>query len=1184
NIVHEVSTANTQVNAAFSTNIDNLSDDVIYSFFASQPNSPQLVHEDLEQIHLDDMEEMDLRWQMAMLTIRARRFLKRTGKKLTINGNETIGFDKSNMECYNCHKRGHFARECRAPRNQNNKYKESSRRSVHVETSNSTTLVSCDGLGGYDWSDRAEEGPNYALMAFTSSSSDSKVSNDSTCLKSCLDTVKLLKFQIDQLSIDLKKFELMVLVVIDDYSRFTWVFFLATKDETSGILKSFITRIENLVDHKVKVIRCDNGIEFKNREMNQFYEMKGILRQFSVAGSPQQNRFAEKKNKTLIKGARTITPTLSFMIPFECLVTILNTKDHLGKFDGKANEGFFIRYSWNSKAFGVFNSRTRITEENLHIRFSESTPNVLGSGPDWLFDINALIRTMNYEPIITGTQSNVYASTKASDNAGQARKETEPVKYYIFLTLWTADPPFSQDLKSSYDDGSKPSSDHEKKVDEDPRNENEYNELPFDLNMPTLEDVSIFNFSNDDEDDGIVADINNLDKQSKNKKDKRGIMIRNKARLVAQGYTQDEGINYDEVFSPVARIEAIRLFLAYASFKDFLVYQMDIKSAFLYGKIKEGVYVSQPLGFEDSNFPNRVYKIEKALYRLHQAPKAWFTEVKTASTPMETQKHLLKDEDGKEVDVHMYRDCNEKKVIQMVKIHTDKNVADFHTKAFDFWSTAMAKTINEEAQLHARVDGKKIIIIKASIRRDLQLVDEEDVDCLTNSTIFEQLALMRFVQVFLDKHGDGLSNHERKYISPSHTKKIFKNMRKVGKGFFGRVTPLFLTMVVQSKFNEGSAMPTNPHHTLTILQSSSYQSQKTHKPKKPIRKVTQAPQPSDPIEHVVDEAVHKELGDSLVRAATIASILEAEQDSGGGPRCQETMGDTTTQTRVLDLEKTKTTQSNEIASLKRKVKNVKKRNKSRTHKLKRLYKVGLIPRVESSRDEASLGEDASKQERRIDAIDQDENTILVNVQDDGEIFDVNDLSGEEVVVAEQEVVKDVNKNVIEEVVNAQDSTATTTIITKEITLAQAHKALKTLKPNVKGIVIQEQEELATKRLQAKFDEEEKLARERAKKEQEANIALIETWDDIQAKINRRIVRIKSLLDVVGITAAHVFVNTTQLELVLLVNFNEKIYKVFTTANEKLRLLEQKLMLLVEVKTVSTKLMLLRELLLLMQIF
>ncbi|GKC10555.1 hypothetical protein Tco_1007337 [Tanacetum coccineum] len=205
NTAHGVSTANTQVNAAYFINIDNLSDAVICSFFASQPNSPQLAHEDLQQIHPDDMEEMYLRWQMAMLTIRARRFLKNTRRKLTINGNETIGFGKSKVECYNCHKRRNFARECRAPRNQDNKNKKSSRRSVPVETSTSTALVSCDGLGGYDWSDQADEGPNYALIAF------SEVSNDSICSKSYFKTVESLKSQNDQLLKDLKKSELMVL-------------------------------------------------------------------------------------------------------------------------------------------------------------------------------------------------------------------------------------------------------------------------------------------------------------------------------------------------------------------------------------------------------------------------------------------------------------------------------------------------------------------------------------------------------------------------------------------------------------------------------------------------------------------------------------------------------------------------------------------------------------------------------------------------------------------------------------------------------------------------------------------------------------------------------------------------------------------------------------------------------------
>ncbi|GJY64641.1 putative ribonuclease H-like domain-containing protein [Tanacetum coccineum] len=430
------------------------------------------------------------------------------------------------------------------------------------------------------------------------------------------------------------------LVVTDDYSRFTWVFFLATKDETSGILKSFITGIENLVDHKVKMIRRDNGTEFKNREMNQFCEMKGILSQFSVARTPQQNGDAERRNRTLIKAIRTMladsklpttfwaeavntacyvqnrvlvvkpynktpyelfhdrTPTLSFMRPFGCPVTILNTIDHLGKFDGKADEGFFVGYSLNIKAFRVFNGRTRIVEENLHIRFSESTPNVVGSEPDWLFDIDALIRIMNYEPIVTGTQSNGFACTKASDNVGQARKETEPVKNYILLPLWTVDPPFSQDPNNSHDDGSKPSSDNGKKVDEDPRNNSECN--------------------NQEKEDN-VNNANNVNAASTNE-------------VNAVVYVDDI------IFGSTKK----ELCFAFEKLmhEKFQMSSMGELTFFLGLQVKQkndGIFISQ------DKYVNEILK------------KFGFIEVKTASTPMETQKPPLKDEDGEEVDVHMYR-------------------------------------------------------------------------------------------------------------------------------------------------------------------------------------------------------------------------------------------------------------------------------------------------------------------------------------------------------------------------------------------------------------------------------------------------------------------------------------------------------------------------------------------------
>ncbi|GJX63931.1 putative ribonuclease H-like domain-containing protein [Tanacetum coccineum] len=289
------------------------------------------------------------------------------------------------------------------------------------------------------------------------------------------------------------------LVVTDDFSRFSWVFFLTTKDETSGILKTFITEIENQLDHKVKVIRCDNGTEFKNSVMNQFCEMKGIKREFSVARIPQQNGVAKRRNRTLIEAARTMlvdtklpttfwleavntacyvlnrvlviklhnktpyelihgrSPLIDFMKPFRCLVTILNTRDHLGKFDGKVNEGFFVGYSIVSKAIRVFNKRTRIVEETLNIKFLENTPNVIGNGPDWLFDVDSLTISMNYVLVVAGKQTNGIVGTMDYIVTGQAEKKTEPEQEFILIPFCITDLLISQGPKDSEEDsGMKP--------------------------------------------------------------------------------------------------------------------------------------------------------------------------------------------------------------------------------------------------------------------------------------------------------------------------------------------------------------------------------------------------------------------------------------------------------------------------------------------------------------------------------------------------------------------------------------------------------------------------------------------------------------------------------------------------------------------------------------------------------
>ncbi|GJZ53634.1 putative ribonuclease H-like domain-containing protein, partial [Tanacetum coccineum] len=267
------------------------------------------------------------------------------------------------------------------------------------------------------------------------------------------------------------------LVVTDDFSRFSWVFFLATKDETNEILYKFITGLENQLNHKVKIIRSDHGTEFKNHAMNEFCAKKGIKREFSVARTPQQNGVAERKNRTLIEAARTMLadsllpipfwaeavntacyvlnrvlvtkpqnktpyelligkpPSISFMRPFGCPLTILNTLDPLGKFDGKSDEGYLLGYSTTSKAFRVYNKRTKRVEENMHIDFLEDQPNVAGSGPDWMFDLDFLTNTMNYIPVSVENQVNVDAGTQEHYVAGSSEKDKEPTQEYILLPL-----------------------------------------------------------------------------------------------------------------------------------------------------------------------------------------------------------------------------------------------------------------------------------------------------------------------------------------------------------------------------------------------------------------------------------------------------------------------------------------------------------------------------------------------------------------------------------------------------------------------------------------------------------------------------------------------------------------------------------------------------------------------------
>nr|GEY26505.1 ribonuclease H-like domain-containing protein [Tanacetum cinerariifolium] len=240
-----------------------------------------------------------------------------------------------------------------------------------------------------------------------------------------------------------------------------------------SVIEEGVTRLKNYYElSAAEAIQADCDVKATNIILQSLpLEIYALAEAVNTACYVQNRVLVTKPhNKTPYELFHGRPPAISFLRPFGCSVTILNTIDHLGKFDGKANEGFFVGYSLNSKAFRVFNSRTRIMEDNLHVRFSENTPNPVGSGPNWLFDIDALTKTMNYQPVVA--QSNNFSSTKACNDAG---KEKEPDRDYILLPLWTANSPLSATSKSSEDNEFQPLNDGANRVDEYLSKENECN-------------------------------------------------------------------------------------------------------------------------------------------------------------------------------------------------------------------------------------------------------------------------------------------------------------------------------------------------------------------------------------------------------------------------------------------------------------------------------------------------------------------------------------------------------------------------------------------------------------------------------------------------------------------------------------------------------------------------------------
>ncbi|KAL8145281.1 hypothetical protein AgCh_003468 [Apium graveolens] len=518
-------------------------------------------------------------------------------------------------------------------------------------------------------------------------------------------------------------------VIVDDYSRFTWVLFLRTKDEAFVEFKDLITNLETKYSIKLKTIRSDHGGEFEKDSIT-FCKSRGITHEFSAPRTPQQNGVVERKNRTLQETARTLlyesklprkfwaeavhtscyvlnrvlihpillktpyellkkrTPNISYFRVFGSKCFILDTQNNRGKFDAKSTEGIFLGYSTTSKAYRVYNSVKNKVEESINITFNESSRNISQIDEDTAdLSSHSQMRQSHSEksqshsdksnsqdsPGSSQSSDNSSRSTQALDESSGSPKTPDSVSNVNSIT--PPDKSSQAEMRQSLLNETTPIH-----FQADNSNEEEMSNIQLPKSFRTVKNHPPDNLLTD-LDQGIstrsrlhnlcalcafvaefepknaqeaVADehwsvamqeeLNQFERCDvwelitppqdakiigtrwvfKNKKDEDGNIIRNEARLVAQVYNQPEGIDYDETYAPVARLEAIRILMAFAAHKKFKIYHMDVKSVFLNGYLKEEVYVKQPPGFIHEKYPNYVYKLKKSVYGLRQSPRCWY--------------------------------------------------------------------------------------------------------------------------------------------------------------------------------------------------------------------------------------------------------------------------------------------------------------------------------------------------------------------------------------------------------------------------------------------------------------------------------------------------------------------------------------------------------------------------------
>nr|GEU37334.1 uncharacterized mitochondrial protein AtMg00810-like [Tanacetum cinerariifolium] len=932
-----------------------------------------------KKIDAYDLEEIDLKWQMAMLTMRAKRFLKKTGRKVGASGSETIGFDKTKVECYNCHKRGHVARECKASRE--NRNREPIRRNVTVETTDANALVAQNGFG-YDWSDQVEDGPtNFALMAYTSLGSSSSSNLDTENEVVFEEDVKILKIDImfrdnaltelrrkfekskkerDDLKLTLEKFEnssknpgklfdsqvcdkfktsmgydsqLFDSNVVDNQVNdryktcegyhavpppYTWNFMpsksdLILFDVDEYIVSETVTSVPAIATNKAKASESkpksisepiiedwvsdsedENATDTRSKQRKP---RKNIISKLNTLGKTVKVlEYTCKHNKGQLNGQRVVRPVGNntrkgnpqlelqekSVIDSRCSRHMTGNMSYLFEYE-KINDGYF--------AFGGDPKGGKITSKGK-----------ISIDPLGKFDGKA------DEGFFVGYSMN---KNQSNGSVGKARVKTVPDKDYILLPSWTQDPLFSYSSKDSVGDGFKPSGEEEKKDAEDLRNED--NEV-LSTEEPRFNQEKDANINNTNNINTVSPTANAA--STKDDDADENIVYRcdddpNTPNLEEIVYSDD-----DEDVGAKADMNKLDTNIL-----------MDVKSAFLYGMIEEEVYVYHPSGFEDLKFTDRVYKVEKALYGLHQAPKSWYETLSTYLLDNEFHRGqidktlFIKRVKGDILLVQVYIDdiifgspkkemCTEfekmmRKKFQMssmgeltfflglqvtqkddvIFISQDKYVHEI-LKNFDFSTMKTASTPIETSKPLIKDENAEDVdvhLYRSTIGSLMYLTSSRP------DIIFDVCACVRF-QV-------------TPKVSHFHVmKRIFRYLKgqpKLGL-WYPKDSPFDLKAYTDNDYVGASLyrksitgetanfadivdfLNTNPISYIIIS------TQKDPKHRKTKRRATKISQSSRPTTLVADETVHKERGDKVERALTTAPSLYVEQDNGTINRTQST--------------------------------------------------------------------------------------------------------------------------------------------------------------------------------------------------------------------------------------------------------------------------------------------------------